>query len=463
MSQQPDRVQKTILRNLLHNEEYTRKVMPFLKDEYFIESASEKWIFREINRYITKYNALPTIEAVMIGLKPNRHISETLYQEITVYLNELGKRDKNDEQWLLNETEKFCRDTALYNATLQAITIMEGKEKVTQSKEEIPDLLKDALAVTFDRHIGHDYIDDADERYDFYHKQETRIPFNLSYFDKITKGGLPTKTLNMILAGTGGGKSLFMCHHAATCLTNGKSVLYITLEMAEERIAERIDANLLNVSLDDLMKLPKDMYEQKIGKLKSKRSIGKLIIKEYPTASAHAGNFRALMDELNLKLSFKPDILLIDYLNICASRRFKFSSSMTSYTYIKAIAEELRGLAVEYDIPILSATQTTRQGSRNSDVELTDTSESFGLPATADFMFAIITNENLDNLNQLMVKQLKNRYNDLIANRKFIIGIDRTKMRLYDVDASAQEDLSKDDNDVYEDVESTSKFQGLIV
>ena len=463
MSQQQDRVQKTILRNLLHNEEYTRKVMPFLKDEYFIESASEKWIFREINRYITKYNALPTIEAVMIGLKPNRHISETLYQEITDYLNELGKRDKNDEQWLLNETEKFCRDTALYNATLQAITIMEGKEKVTQSKEEIPDLLKDALAVTFDRHIGHDYIDDADERYDFYHKQETRIPFNLSYFDKITKGGLPTKTLNMILAGTGVGKSLFMCHHAATCLTNGKSVLYITLEMAEERIAERIDANLLNVSLDDLMKLPKDMYEQKIGKLKRKRSIGKLIIKEYPTASAHAGNFRALMDELNLKLSFKPDILLIDYLNICASRRFKFSSSMTSYTYIKAIAEELRGLAVEYDIPILSATQTTRQGSRNSDVELTDTSESFGLPATADFMFAIITNDNLDNLNQLMVKQLKNRYNDLIANRKFIIGIDRTKMRLYDVDASAQEDLSKDDNDVYEDVESTSKFQGLIV
>ena len=463
MSQQQDRVQKTILRNLLHNEEYTRKVMPFLKDEYFIESASEKWIFREINRYITKYNALPTIEAVMIGLKPNRHISETLYQEITVYLNELGKRDKNDEQWLLNETEKFCRDTALYNATLQAITIMEGKEKVTQSKEEIPDLLKDALAVTFDRHIGHDYIDDADERYDFYHKQETRIPFNLSYFDKITKGGLPTKTLNMILAGTGVGKSLFMCHHAATCLTNGKSVLYITLEMAEQRIAERIDANLLNVSLDDLMKLPKDMYEQKIGKLKSKRSIGKLIIKEYPTASAHAGNFRALMDELNLKLSFKPDILLIDYLNICASRRFKFSSSMTSYTYIKAIAEELRGLAVEYDIPILSATQTTRQGSRNSDVELTDTSESFGLPATADFMFAIITNENLDNLNQLMVKQLKNRYNDLIANRKFIIGIDRTKMRLYDVDASAQEDLSKADDDVYEDVEPTSKFQGLIV
>ena len=463
MSIHTDRVQKTILRNLFHNEDYTRKVMPFLKDEYFIESASEKWIFREINRYITKYNALPTIEAVMIGLKPNRHISETLYQEITVYLNELGKRDKNDEQWLLNETEKFCRDTALYNATLQAITIMEGKEKVTQSKEQIPDLLKDALAVTFDRHIGHDYIDDADERYDFYHKQETRIPFNLSYFDKITKGGLPTKTLNMILAGTGVGKSLFMCHHAATCLTNGKSVLYITLEMAEERIAERIDANLLNVSLDDLMKLPKDMYEQKIGKLKRKRSIGKLIIKEYPTASAHAGNFRALMDELNLKLSFKPDILLIDYLNICASRRFKFSSSMTSYTYIKAIAEELRGLAVEYDIPILSATQTTRQGSRNSDVELTDTSESFGLPATADFMFAIITNENLDNLNQLMVKQLKNRYNDLIANRKFIIGIDRTKMRLYDVDASAQEDLSKDDNDVYEDVESTSKFQGLIV
>ena len=463
MSQQQDRVQKTILRNLLHNEEYTRKVMPFLKDEYFIESAAEKWIFREINRYITKYNALPTIEAVMIGLKPNRHISETLYQEITVYLNELGKRDKNDEQWLLNETEKFCRDTALYNATLQAITIMEGKEKVTQSKEEIPDLLKDALAVTFDRHIGHDYLDDADERYDFYHKQETRIPFNLSYFDKITKGGLPTKTLNMILAGTGVGKSLFMCHHAATCLTNGKNVLYITLEMAEERIAERIDANLLNVSLDDLMKLPKDMYEQKIGKLKRKRSIGKLIIKEYPTASAHAGNFRALMDELNLKLSFKPDILLIDYLNICASRRFKFSSSMTSYTYIKAIAEELRGLAVEYDIPILSATQTTRQGSRNSDVELTDTSESFGLPATADFMFAIITNDNLDNLNQLMVKQLKNRYNDLIANRKFIIGIDRTKMRLYDVDASAQEDLSKADDDVYEDVEPTSKFQGLIV
>ena len=463
MSQQQDRVQKTILRNLIHNEDYTRKVMPFLKDEYFIESASEKWIFREIHRYITKYNAPPTIEAVMIGLKPNRHISETLYQEITVYLNELGKRDKNDEQWLLNETEKFCRDTALYNATLQAITIMEGKEKVTQSKEEIPDLLKDALAVTFDRHIGHDYIDDADERYDFYHKQETRIPFNLSYFDKITKGGLPPKTLNMILAGTGVGKSLFMCHHAATCLTNGKNVLYITLEMAEERIAERIDANLLNVSLDDLMKLPKDMYEQKIGKLKRKRSIGKLIIKEYPTASAHAGNFRALMDELNLKLSFKPDILLIDYLNICASRRFKFSSSMTSYTYIKAIAEELRGLAVEYDIPILSATQTTRQGSRNSDVELTDTSESFGLPATADFMFAIITNENLDNLNQLMVKQLKNRYNDLIANRKFIIGIDRTKMRLYDVDASAQEDLSKADDDVYEDVEPTSKFQGFIV
>ena len=296
--------------------------MPFLKEEYFIESPAEKWIFHAIQKYLIEYNKSPTLEAVMIELKPNTHISEPLYQEIATYLNDIGKSDKNDEQWLINETEKFCRDTALYNATVRSIQIMEGKEKKTVSKEQIPDLLKDALAISFDPHVGHDYIVDALDRFDFYHQKETRIPFNLTYLDKVTKGGLPTKTLNIILAGTGVGKSLFMCHMAANCLTQGKNVLYITLEMAEERIAERIDANLLNVTMDDLMQLPKDMYEQKINRLKKKTNIGRLIIKEYPTSTGHAGNFRALMDELQLKLTFKPDLLIIDYLNICASRRF---------------------------------------------------------------------------------------------------------------------------------------------
>ena len=437
--------------------------MPFLKEEYFIESPAEKWIFHAIQKYLIEYNKSPTLEAVMIELKPNTHISEPLYQEIATYLNDIGKSDKNDEQWLINETEKYCRDTALYNATVRSIQIMEGKEKKTVSKEQIPDLLKDALAISFDPHVGHDYIVDALDRFDFYHQKETRIPFNLTYLDKVTKGGLPTKTLNIILAGTGVGKSLFMCHMAANCLTQGKNVLYITLEMAEERIAERIDANLLNVTMEDLMQLPKDMYEQKINRLKKKTNIGRLIIKEYPTSTGHAGNFRALMDELQLKLTFKPDLLIIDYLNICASRRFSYTSNMTSYIYIKAIAEEFRGLAVEYNIPILSATQTTRQGSRSSDLELSDTSESFGLPATADFMFAIISNENLENLNQWMVKQLKNRYNDLNVNKKFIIGIDKTKMRLYDASPEAQKDIAKADDEETEQVPPTSKFQGLIV
>jgi archaellum biogenesis ATPase FlaH len=371
----------------------------------------------------------------------DKSLSEDEYGKVTDVVTSL-KTEEINKPWLLDETEKFCKDKAVYNAIVQSIQIIDGKDTKFTS-EAIPDILKDALAISFDNSVGHDYITDSDDRYNFYHREEERLPFDLDMFNKITNGGLPSKTLNIALAGTGVGKSLFMCHMAASALSQGKNVLYITLEMAEERIAERIDANLMNVTMDDLKNLPKQMFDDRISRIKNKTE-GKLIIKEYPTASAHAGHFRALLNELSLKKEFRPDIIFIDYLNICASSRFKMSGTVNSYTYIKGIAEELRGLAVESDVPIVSATQTTRSGYANSDVELTDTSESFGLPATADFMFAIISTEELEKLGQLMIKQLKNRYNDPSHHKRFVIGVDRAKMRLYDLDMSAQKSIMQE-------------------
>jgi len=420
---------------------YLRKVIPFLKDEYFID-YSEKKIFQTVVKFVDDYNAPPTEEALNIIIQQDKTLTEDAFEKITSLLTSLPEKEKNQE-WLLNETEKFCKDKAVYNAIVQSIQIIDGKDK-KYTNEAIPDILKDALAVSFDNSVGHDYLKDSESRYDFYHRDEERLPFDLEMFNKISKGGLPNKTLNIALAGTGVGKSLFMCHMAAGALSQGKNVLYITMEMAEERIAERIDANLMNVTMDDLKNIPKQMFDDRISRIKNKTE-GKLIIKEYPTASAHAGHFRALLNELNLKKEFRPDIIFIDYLNICASSRFKMSGSVNSYIYIKGIAEELRGLAVEFNVPIVSATQTTRSGYANSDVELTDTSESFGLPATADFMFALISTEDLEKLGQLMVKQLKNRYADPNSHKRFVVGVDRAKMRLYDLDMSAQKNLYKDE------------------
>ena len=428
-----NRLEDTILSHLIHNEDYCRKVLPFLKDDYFA-SRSDKVLFSEIYAFVDKYNNLPTKETLIIELGNRKDITEEEYKAIKQTINGLSY-EENDIQWLLDTTEKFCKDKAVNNAVLNGIKILDGKDK-KRTPEAIPSILSEALAVSFDNHIGHDYIDDADDRFDWYHRTELRLPFDLQYFNKITKGGVPQKTLNVCLAGTGVGKSLFMCHLAASSILEGKNVLYITLEMAEERIAERIDANLLDVSTDDLHALPKTMFDDRVERLKSK-SPGKLIIKEYPTASAHSGHFKALLNELALKKSFKPDVLFIDYLNICASSRFK-GGNISSYFYIKAIAEELRGLAVEFKLPIFTATQTTRSGYTSTDIGLEDTSESFGLPATADFMFALMTNEELDSLNQMKVKQLKNRYSDPAINRSFIIGVDRSKMRLYDVEQKAQ-------------------------
>ena len=450
-----ERIERTALKNLIHNDEYARKVLPFLKEEYFTERF-DKILFREIHHFITKYNNLPTKEALSIELSNRKDVNETEYKSITDILGTLNK-EPIDQKWLVETTEKFCKDRAIHNAILNGIHILDGKDK-EHSPEYLPEMLSQALSVSFDQKIGHDYLTDTKERYDFYKRKEERLQLDLEFFNKITRGGIPSKTLNICLAGTGVGKTMFMTHLASSILLQGKNVLYITLEMAEERIAERIDANLLNVGMSDLEELPYQMYETKINKLQSKTT-GKLIIKEYPTASAHTGHFKNLMNELALKKSFKPDILFVDYLNICASARFKAGASVNSYTYIKAIAEELRGLAVEYNIPVFSATQTTRGGFVSSDIGMEDTAESFGLPATADFMFALISSEELEQKNQILIKQLKNRYNDPTVNRKFIIGVDRSKMRLYDVEQKAQEDLV--DTGQEDQLSTSNKFKKL--
>lgn len=432
------KIETVILQNLVNNEIYFRKVFPFLKSEYFIGN-SEKILFSKISNFIQEYNARPNKDSLVISCQNDKQLTEDQYKDLVQYIHELDPTEHNQE-WLYKETENFCKDKAIYNAILQSVSILDGKEK-ERSKDGIPSLLQEALGVCFDNQVGHDYIENFEERYEFYHRKESRIPFDLDYFNKITNGGLPNKTLNVVLAGTGVGKSLFMCHIASSVLAQGKNVLYITLEMAEERIAERIDANLMNITLDQLKEIPKTIYQNRIEKIREKTE-GKLIIKEYPTTGAHVGHFKSLLNELQLKRQFKPDIIIIDYLNICASSRFKAGANINSYTLVKSIAEELRGLAVEENVPILSATQTTRTGYSNTDVELTDTSESFGLPATVDFMFALISTEELEQLNQLMVKQLKNRYNDPTLYKRFVIGVDRAKMKLYNLEQSAQKNLS---------------------
>ena len=438
------KIETVILQNLINDDEYMRKVVPFLKRDYFIDN-NEKMIYDRIKEFIDQYNAVPNKDALVIAVQNDKSLTEDQYKEIVDTVNLLDPTEHNRD-WLYKETEKFCKDKAIYNAILSSIAIIDGRDKA-KSEDGIPALLQEALGVCFDNNVGHDYLQSAESRYEFYHRVESRTPFDLEYFNKITNGGLPNKTLNVVLAGTGVGKSLFMCHVAASTLAQGKNVLYITLEMAEERIAERIDANLMNITLDQLKDLPKAMFESRIEKIRNKTE-GNLIIKEYPTAGAHVGHFKALLNELQLKRQFKPDMIIIDYLNICASSRFKAGSNINSYTLIKSIAEELRGLAVEENVPILSATQTTRGGYGNTDVELTDTSESFGLPATVDFMFALISTEELEQLNQLMVKQLKNRYNDPTANKRFMIGVDRAKMKLYDLEQSAQKGLTDANLDI---------------
>ena len=438
----------TILNNLISNEEFTRKVLPFLKSDYFTV-RSYKIIFAEIHEYISNYNALPSLNALSIECQERTDLSESQFKDIMEVLSGLSN-EKAELDWIIDSTEKWCQERAIYLSLMESVKIADGQDE-KRDKGAIPQILSDALGVSFDQNVGHDYLQNYEERYDFYHKTEEKIPFDLEFFNKITKGGLPNKTLNVALAGTGVGKSLFMCHVTSSCLLQGKNVLYITMEMAEEKIAERIDANLLNVPIQKLHDLPRAMYENKISAL-SKKTQGKLIIKEYPTASAHVGHFKALLNELELKRNIKPDIIFIDYLNICASQRYK-GSIVNSYTYVKAIAEELRGLAVETNVPIVTATQTTRSGFGSSDVDLTDTSESFGLPATADLMFALISTEELEEANQIMVKQLKNRYNDPTINKRFCIGIDRAKMRLYDVEETAQTDIIDKGNE-----ELTKKF-----
>ena len=426
----------TILSNLVYSEKYTRKVLPFLKSEYFT-AREHKIIFLEIHEYVSQYDALPSLNALGIECQERTDLTEEQFKDVIGVLNVLSD-DISDHDWLLDATEKWCQERAIYLSLMESVKIADGQDS-KKDKGAIPQILSEALGVSFDQHVGHDYVSDAEARYDFYHRKEDKIPFDLSLFNKITKGGLPNKTLNIALAGTGVGKSLFMCHCAASALLQGKNVLYITLEMAEEKIAERIDANLLNIPIQKLSDFPKVMFEKKIKSL-AKKTQGKLIIKEYPTASAHVGHFKSLINDLALKRSIRPDIIFVDYLNICASQRYK-GSIVNSYTYVKAIAEELRGLAVEANVPIVSATQTTRSGFGSSDVDLTDTSESFGLPATADLMFALISTEELEGLGQIMVKQLKNRYNDPTMNKRFVVGVDRAKMRLYDCDQSAQEDI----------------------
>ena len=438
-----ERIETTVLRNLIYNEEFSRKVIPFIQPDYF-EQRSEKIVFEEITKFIVKYGSAITIEALNIETDNRTDLTEAEVKEVRDINNSLEDKPA-DYQWLMDTTEKWCRDRAIYLALMESIALADGQDDA-KGRDAIPTILSDALAVSFDNHIGHDYLEDYEERYELYHKKEDKIQFDLEFFNKITKGGIPNKTLNIALAGTGVGKSLFMCHVASSVLLQNKNVLYITLEMAEEKIAERIDANLLNIPIQDITELPRPMFENKVVSL-SKKTQGNLIIKEYPTASAHSGHFKALLNELSLKKSFKPDIIFIDYLNICASSRYRAGSNVNSYSYIKAIAEELRGLAVEANVPIVSATQTTRSGYGSSDVDLTDTSESFGLPATADLMFALISTEELETLNQIMVKQLKNRYNDPTIYKRFVIGIDRAKMRLYDCEQKAQEDILDSGNE----------------
>ena len=426
-------LQTTVLRNLLTNEDFTRRVIPYLKKEYFEDE--HRAVFDTVLQYVGKYNKIPTGEALKIELDET-NVSADKYQAAAHLINDVVTPEPADMDWLLEKTEKWCQDRAVFLSIMKSIEIIDGKSELTNNA--IPEILSEALSVNFDQDIGHDYINNSDDRFDFYHKEEARMPFDLDYFNQITKGGLLNKTLNIALAGTGVGKSLFMCHVGAAAMTQGKNVLYITMEMAEERIAERIDANLMNMPIDQLDKIDKGTFDNKIAAI-AKKTIGKLIVKEYPTGSAHTGHFRALLKELKLKKSFEPDIIFIDYLNICSSARMKgLSGSVNTYSLIKSIAEEIRGLAVEFDVPIVSATQTTRSGYSNTDVGLEDTSESFGLPATADLMFALISNEELESLGQIMVKQLKNRYNDPTTNKRFVIGVDRARMRLYDVEASAQ-------------------------
>ena len=454
-------IERTTLSELVGNEQYARKVLPFIKKEYFSD-RTERIVFEEIQKFVEKYNALPTKSTLEIEIDSRRDLNEGDILRVLTVVKEL-ENDKNvNFDWLVETTEKFCKDKAVYNAIVEGISIIDGKDK-ERTADAIPSILTDALAVGFDNSVGHDYLLDAEARYEYYHTIEEKIPFDLDFFNRITKGGLPPKTLNIALAGTGVGKSLFMCHMAANCMNQGRNVLYITLEMAEERIAERIDANLMNISMEDLYNLPKQMYDTKMDDI-IRNTNGQLVIKEYPTASAHSAHFRGLLKELAIKKTFKPDIIFIDYLNICASSRFKGAANVNSYMYIKSIAEELRGLAVETNVPIMSATQTTRSGFSNSDVGLEDTSESFGLPATADLMFALISNEELDAVNQIAVKQLKNRYNDPTINKRFVVGIDRAKMRLMDVEESEQQGITdsnqkqEPENDLSEAVFDKTEF-----
>ncbi len=455
-----DKVEILILRNLLYNEEYLRKVIPFIKSDYF-EDTNQKVVFEEILKFVQEYNQPATKEVLCIETEKRQDINDSFFQEITKLISYL-EDVPTDFDWLLDTTEKWCRDRAIYLALMESISLADGKDE-KRGRDAIPAILSDALAVSFDTHIGHDYLSDYEERYELYHRKEEKIEFDLEYLNKITKGGLPNKTLNIALAGTGVGKSLFMCHVASSVLLQGRNVLYITMEMAEEKIAERIDANLLNIPIQEITDLPKSMFENKVTNIAQKTQ-GTLIIKEYPTASAHSGHFKALLNELALKKSFRPDIIFIDYLNICASERYRGNSSVNSYSYIKAIAEELRGLACEANVPIVSATQTTRSGYGSSDVELTDTSESFGLPATADLMFALISTEELESLGQILVKQLKNRYNDANVNKRFVVGIDRAKMRLYDCEQNAQDDIldnSKEEEYNNDEHKPKKSFEGF--
>ena len=453
------RIEKTILSNLIHNESYSRKVLPFLNKEFF-HDETERTLYLAINSHVDKYNTLPTLEVLNISINEDS-LSEPVFEGCIKYLSEIEKNDV-DGEWLLDKTEEFCQEKAVYNAVIESIGIIEGRDK-DKSKGAIPEILSKALSISFDNHIGHDWIDDYESRYEFYHKVEERVPFDLEYLNLITKGGLPSKTLTCILAGTGVGKSLAMCHFAASNLMDNKKVLYITMEMAEERISERIDANLLDCSLDDLKDLPFKLYEKKVARVRDKTD-GKLIVKEYPTASAGSGHFRHLLNELRLKRNFVPDIIYIDYLNICASSRMRYGSNINTYMMIKSIAEELRGLAVEKNVPIVTATQTTRGGYTNSDPGLEDTSESFGLPATTDLMFALVSSEELEAVSQIMVKQLKNRFNDPVMNKRFVVGVDRAKMRLYDVEQSAQDGLVNDnpvmDNAVFGSRHNDEESQG---
>ena len=451
-----ERVEVMILQNLIFNEDYCRKSLPFIRNEYF-DDFNEKIVFETISEFILEYDTLPTKEILSIEVEKRRDVTESQFKELAEKISYLAEKNV-DYQWLINTTEKWCKDRAIYLALMESIQIADGNDD-KKLPDSIPSILSDALSVSFDNHIGHDYLQDYEERYETYHRKEDKIEFDLEYFNKITKGGLPNKTLNIALAGTGVGKSLFMCHVASSVLLQGRNVLYITMEMAEEKIAERIDANLLNVNIQDISDLPKSIFERKVNTL-SKKTQGTLIIKEYPTAAAHAGHFKSLLNELALKKSFRPDIIFIDYLNICASSRYRGNSTVNSYSYIKSIAEELRGLAVEANVPIVSATQTTRSGYGSSDVELTDTSESFGLPATADLMFALIKTDELEQLGQIMVKQLKNRYNDPTIFKRFIVGIDRAKMRLYDCEQTAQDDvLDNGQDEEYNNDENTKSFK----